>query len=65
MQVAIKAKNSNMKIYIKAFAFDICYPLEEQNIDLAQEQFKHLKKLDLQDRNPEGLQMNMNILIGC
>ena len=52
-----------MKIYINAFASDICYPLEGQNIDLAQEQFKHLKNLDLADRNPEGLPMNIDILI--
>ena len=54
-----------MKNYINAFASDICYPLEEQNIDLVQEQFKHLKNLDLADRNPEGLPMNITILIGC
>ena len=40
VQVAIKAKNSDMEIYINAFVSDMCYPLEEQNIDLAQEQFR-------------------------
>ena len=64
VQVAIKAKNSDMEIYINAFVSDMCYPLEAQNIDLAQEQYKHLKNLDLADRNPEGLPMNINILIG-
>ena len=54
-----------MKIYLNAFVSDICHPLEKQNIDLAQEQFKHLKDLDLADRNPEGLPMNIDILIGC
>ena len=66
VQVAIKAKNSDMKIYINAFVSDICYhPLEEQNIDLSQEQFKNLKNLYLADRNPEGLPMNIDILIDC
>ena len=40
VQVAIKAKNSDMEIYINAFVSDMCRPLEEQNIDLAQEQFR-------------------------
>ena len=65
IKVAIKAKTSDMKIHINAFLSYICSPLEEQKIDLAQEQFKHLKNLDLADRNPEGLPMNIDILIGC
>ena len=65
VHVAIKAKNSDMNIYINAFLSDICYhPLEEQIIDLAQEQFKNLEKLDLVDRNPEGLPMNIDLFIG-
>ena len=65
VQVAIKDKNSDLKNYINAFISNFCCTLEEQNIDLAQEQFKHLKNLDLADRNPEDLPMKIDILIGC
>ena len=66
VQVATKAKNSDMTIYINAFVSDICYHLfEEQNIDLPQEEFKNLKNLYLADRNLKGLPMNIDVLVGC
>ena len=32
-----------MNIYIDAFVTEMCYPLEEKNINLAQDQFNQLK----------------------
>ena len=64
VKVAVKSKNSDMKIYIDAFVSENCHPLEGQNINLAQYQSDHLKNLDLADYSPKGLPMNIDLLIG-
>ena len=52
-----------MKTYFSEFVFEIFHPIEEQNINLAQNQFRHLWNLDLTDFTPNGLPMKIDILI--
>ena len=53
-----------MVIYVKALVSDICHPIEEQRIDLAQEKYSHLQKLNLADSNPNNLPIDIDVLIG-
>ena len=65
VEFAAKSKDQNMNIYVKALVSDICHPIEEQRIDLAQEKYSHLRKLNLADSNPNNLPMDIDILIGA
>ena len=65
VKFAVKSRDGNFNIYVEAFVSDICYPLEQQVINLAQEKYKHLQNLVLADSNPENLAMNVDVLIGA
>ena len=65
VEFAVKSKDQSMNIYVKALVSDICHPIEEQKIDLAQEKYSHLHKLNLADSNPNNLPMIIDILIGA
>ena len=65
VKFAVKSVDKNMSIYVNAFVSDICYPVENQQINLAQERYEHLEKLPLADDNPESLPMEIDILIGA
>lgn len=43
---------------------EICHPVEDQAINFAQSKYAHLQGLPLADRNPEGLPLDIDILIG-
>ncbi|XP_066933890.1 uncharacterized protein [Clytia hemisphaerica] len=43
---------------------DICLPLEDQVINLAQSKYKHLQDLKLADQNPDNLPLQIDVLIG-
>ena len=62
---AVKSRDGNLNIYVNAFVSDICYPIEEQVINIAQENYSHLRNLKLADSNPENLPMDIDILIGA
>ena len=38
---AVKSKDENLNTYINAFVTDICYPEEDQQIDLAKQTYSH------------------------
>ena len=63
VQFAVKNKDENLNIYINTFVTDICYPLEHQQIDLANQTYSHLQSLDLVDSNPKNLTLGIHILI--
>ena len=65
VKFAIKSKDGNLNIYMEAFVSSICFPVENQFIELAKEKYSHLSNLDLADSNPEKLPLNIDILIGA
>uniref|UniRef100_A0A7M5X6J5 Peptidase aspartic putative domain-containing protein n=1 Tax=Clytia hemisphaerica TaxID=252671 RepID=A0A7M5X6J5_9CNID len=53
-----------LNIYVRALVSDICLPLEDQVINLAQSKYKHLQDLKLADQNPDNLPLQIDVLIG-
>ena len=64
VQFAVKSKNNDFNVYIKALVSDICFPVEDQAIEFAQNKYDHLKDLSLADSNPGNLPLDIDILIG-
>ena len=65
VRFAVKSSDNNLNIYVSAFVSDICYPVEEQLIDVAKEKYTHLRNIPLEDSNPENLPLSIDILIGA
>ena len=61
-RVNFAVKQMVILIFTNAFVSDICYP---QVINIAQENYSHLRNLKLADSNPENLPMDIDILIGA
>ena len=47
LRLSVKSKDSDTKTYINVFVSKICQPIEEQNINLAQNQVTYLVNLDV------------------
>ena len=65
VKFAVKSTDNNLSVYVTALVSDICYPVEEQRIDVAQEKYTHLKGLPLADSNRGNLPLEIDILIGA
>ena len=63
VKVCIKSHDNNENFYVEAFVSDICFPIEQQNINLAQQQYEPLCKVRLADSNPKNLPLRIDILI--
>ena len=64
VRVAIKSKYSDMNYDINEFNSEICRPIEEQNINVAEDLLTLLWNSDLADFNLGGLHMKIDVLIG-
>ena len=64
MEFNVKNQFGTLNIPVRALVSDICFPLEDQVIELAQKKYEHLKGLDLADQNPQNLPLKVDILIG-
>ena len=58
-RVAIKSKYSDMNYDINEVNSEICRPIEEQNINVAEDLLTLFWNSDLADFNPGGLHMKM------
>ena len=65
VKFAVKSRDNNMSVYVTALVSDICQPVEEQKIDVAQQKYAHLRGLQLADNNPRNLPLEIDILIGA
>ena len=65
VQFAVKSRDRNLNIYVKALVSDMCQPVEQQIINVAKESFVHLKGLPLADSNPANEPLEIDILIGA
>ena len=65
VQFAVKNKDEHLNVYINAFVTDICYPVEHQQIVLANETYFFLQSLNLADSNPNNLPLNIDVSIGA
>ncbi|XP_066923479.1 uncharacterized protein [Clytia hemisphaerica] len=64
VDLAVKNQKGTLSIYVRALVSDICLPLEDQVINLAQSKYKHLQDLKLADQNPDNLPLQIDVLIG-
>lgn len=64
VKFAVKSANGSENVYVEAFVSDICKPLASQTIELAVENYEHLKNLKLADSNPTNSSLKIDVLIG-
>ena len=60
----VRCRDKDVNIIVTAIVSDICFPVEEQKIDLAKSNYSHLRNLELADSNPGELPLDIDILIG-
>jgi len=64
VKFAVKSANGSENIYVEAFVSDICKPLAGQTIELAVENYEHLRNLKLADSNPTNSGLKIDVLVG-
>ena len=63
VEFAVRSRD-NFNIYVTVLVSDICFPFEEQKINLAKSKYSHLRNLPLADNNPNNLPLQIEVLIG-
>ena len=51
VKIIVKSRDQSLNISVTALVADICQPVEQQTIEIAQKKFDHLKQLPLADSN--------------
>ena len=65
VKIAVKSRDQSLNIFVTALVADICQPVEQQTIEIAQKKFDHLKQLPLADSNPGNIPLEIDVLIGA
>ena len=65
VRFSVRSRDNTMNVYVTALVSDICLPIEEQKINVAQNTHAHLRGLPLADSNPRNLPLDIDILIGA
>ena len=50
-------------LYVSAYVYNICSPLNGKQIDVAKQSYDHLKEIKLADSNPYNSDLEVDILI--
>ena len=64
VQFCVKGKN-NSTVYVNALVTDICSPISGQLIEFTQRNYSYLQNIDLADKNCNGQDLAIDILIGA
>ena len=62
--VYLPVKTETSIVYVKAFVTEICYPLRDQDVLLAQKKYSHLQGLKLANPCDGNAPFNIDVLIG-
>ena len=65
VKVLVQTRDSLGSTYLEAFVSHICYPIEQQVINIAKAEYTHLQTLSMADENPENFPLRIDILVGA